>query len=78
MRPGPVTPFTLAAIAFGLVACAQTPLQKAALDPTALYEEQVEEGFGRLDVLPSKWSVMPQDRAAQPLNTSRILAARPE
>jgi len=78
MRPGLAAFLAFTSIAVGLIACAETPVQKAQLDPEALYEQRVEEGFGRLDTLPNSWSAMPQDRAAQPLSTSRILAARPE
>jgi hypothetical protein len=78
MHPRFAAFLAFAAIAIGLIACAETPTQKAQLDPEALYEQRVEEGFGRLDALPSRWSRLPQDRAVQLLSTSRILAASPE
>ena len=65
MRFGLAAPLSLAAFACGLLTYAETAPRKAALDPVAAYEEQVEEGFGRLDVPPSNWPGVPQQRAAE-------------
>lgn len=78
MRSALAAPLALAVIACGLLTYTETLPQKAQPNPMARYEEQVEEGFGQLDVLPSDWPGVPHERAAQPVSTSRILAARPE
>ena len=78
MRSALAAPLAFAVIACSLLTYAEMMPQKASFDATAVYEERVEEGFGRLDVVPSNWPGMPRERAAQLTNTSRILAARPE
>jgi hypothetical protein len=76
MKPRLAAPMA-AVVALGLFACAGASRQ-AALDRQASYEEQIEEGFGRLDTLPTEQAALPSAEAAQPFKTSRILAARPE
>jgi hypothetical protein len=75
MRSRLAAPLSLAALACGLLTYAETPPRQGALDPMALYEVQVEEGFGRLDVLPSNWTGLPQQRAtlstSSPVSSSR-------
>jgi hypothetical protein len=66
-----------AVAAFGLFACAGATRQ-AALDRQAAYEELIEEGLGRLDVVPIQQAALHSAEADQPFRTSRILAARPE
>ena len=46
---------SLAILALGLLSCVWQPEPRvqAALGRTALYEQQVEEGFGHLDRLPT-------------------------
>ena len=48
-------PLTLAAIVCSLLTYAEMLPQKAPRAAAALYEQRIEEGFGRLDVLPSSW-----------------------
>jgi hypothetical protein len=52
----------LALLSLGLLSCIgrPEPQLQAALGRTALYEQQVEEGFGRLDKLPANWSMVPR------------------
>jgi hypothetical protein len=78
MRSALAAPLAFAVIVCSLLAYAEMMPQKAPFDATAVYEERVEEGFGRLDVVPSNWPGLPRERAAQLSNTSRILAASPE
>jgi hypothetical protein len=47
---------------FLLISCAPTgtiAASRAAMVLQAQYEQQVEEGFGRLDLLPANWAMMP-------------------
>jgi hypothetical protein len=78
MRSVLAVPLALASGLCGFLGYKEMLPQKAPHDAAALYEERVEEGFGRLDVLPSGWPGLARDWAAQPTSTSRIFAARPE
>jgi len=53
---------SFAAIAVALFGCAAptSPQAQTAPSQTALYEQRVEEGFGRLDRLPSNWTMLPR------------------
>ena len=52
---------TLCTAAFALISCADAgpPSGSAARQASAWYEEQIEEGFGRLDQLPKNRPAVP-------------------
>ncbi|HUK60134.1 MAG TPA: hypothetical protein VLV50_12965 [Stellaceae bacterium] len=64
MRSVLAAPLALAAIMCGLLTYSEMLPQKAPRDAAALDEQRVEEGFGRLDLLPSVWPGMTRDWAA--------------
>jgi hypothetical protein len=76
MKPRLAVPMAAVA-AFGVFAYAGATRQ-AALARQAAYEELIEEGFGRIDAVPTQQAVLHSAEAGQPFKTSRIFAARPE
>jgi hypothetical protein len=56
-------PVALALAAVILMSCSvrpNPPLTARQTGGSDWYEEQIEEGFGHLDQLPSKWTMAPQ------------------
>jgi hypothetical protein len=53
---------SLVLVALSLISCigGPAPQVQASLRHTASYEQQVEEGFGHLDQLPRKTSLLPR------------------